>query len=108
VRLVLAEAAKTDIQRILRTTRLDFGPLQVPVYRALIAEARQRLKLEPSLGHHREGLPPEARLFHISQPGRPASHFFLFRVNQEARVIEVLRVLHDAMDIPAYWPRRNP
>lgn len=107
MRLVLAEAAKTDIRRILRTTFLDFGPLQVPEYRALIAEARQRLKIDPGLGHYRDGLPPEARLFHISQPGRPASHFFLFRVNHEAGLIEVLRVLHDAMDIPAHWPGRK-
>jgi len=78
--------------------------MQVPRYRALIVEARSRLKADPNLGHHREGLPPEARIFHISQPGRPASHFFLYWVDVAESRIEVLRVLHDATDIPRYWP----
>lgn len=104
MRLVLAEAAKVDILAIVRATRAQFGPMQVPRYRALIAEARSRLKDDPNLGHHREGLPPEARIFHIGQRGRPASHFFLYWVNVTENRIEVLRVLHDAMDIPRYWP----
>jgi len=104
VRLVLAEAAKADILAVVRATRAQFGPMQVPRYRALIAEARLRLKEDPHLGHHREGLPPEARIFHISQRGRPASHFLLYWVNVAENRIEVLRVLHDAMDIPRYWP----
>lgn len=108
MRLVLAEAAKGDIRGILRTTRARFGAMQVSRYRLLISQARQRLKADLNLGHHREGLPPEARLFHISQPGRPASHFFLYWVNEADSRIEVLRVLHDAMDIPRYWPAKDP
>jgi plasmid stabilization system protein ParE len=102
VRVVFTEAAKTDIRHILRETRAMFGALQVSRYRALISDARRRLRDFPSLGHHRYGLPPEGRLLHIGQPGRPASHFFLYRINDSANTAEVLRVLHEAMDIPAH------
>jgi toxin ParE1/3/4 len=104
VRLLLTEIAKADILEILRTTRAQFGPLQVPKYRALISEARQRIRENPNLGHHREGLPADWRLFHISQRGRPARHFFLYVFNQTEARIDLLRVLHDAMDVPRHWP----
>jgi plasmid stabilization system protein ParE len=105
VRLIFTDAAKADIRKILRTTRTKFGPLQVPKYRALIAEARMRLVENPELGHHRAGLPPEGRLFHISQRGRPASHFFLYFVDTSEDAIVVVRLLHDAMDMPRHWPK---
>jgi len=104
VRLILTDAAKADVRKILRDTRVKHGPLQVPKYRALIAEARMRLRENPNLGHHREGLPPEARLFHISQRGRPARHFFAYFVDPSDDVLVVVRILHDAMNMPKHWP----
>ncbi len=104
MRLFLSDIAKADIQQILRTTRAQFGPLQVPKYRSLLTEARKRLREHPELGHHREGLPPDWRLFHISQRGRPARHFILYVLNRSEDRIDVLRVLHDAMDVPRHWP----
>ena len=106
MRLFLSDIAKADIREILRTTRVEFGPLQVPKYRALISEARKRVRENPNLGHHREGLPPDWRLLHISQRGRPARHFLLYIVNRSEERIDVLRVLHDAMDVPRQWPER--
>lgn len=105
MRLFLSDIAKADIREILRTTQSQFGPLQVPKYRALISEARKRVRENPNLGHHREGLPPDWRLFHISQRGRPARHFFLYVVNQSEGRIDVLRILHDAMDVPRHWSK---
>lgn len=107
MRLLLSDIAKADIREILRSTRAQFGPLQVPKYRALLSEARKRLRENPGLGHHREGLPPDWRLFHISQRGRPARHFILYVVNGAENRIDVLRVLHDAMDIPQHWSERQ-
>lgn len=106
MRLFLNDIAKADIRQILRDTRAQFGPLQVPEYRALISEARKRVRENPNLGHHREGLPEDWRLFHISQRGRPARHFLLYVVNRSEGRIDVLRVLYDAMDIPRHWPGR--
>lgn len=107
MRLILTETAKADIRDILRSTRVDFGPLQVPKYRALIAEARKRIRENPNLGHHREGLPPEGRLFHISQRGRPASHFLAYFVDEAAETVVLVRVVHDAMDMPRHWPGKR-
>jgi toxin ParE1/3/4 len=109
VRLILTDAAKTDIRQILVQTRAQFGPLQVPRYRALIAEARKRIQESPGLGHHRPDLPPEGRAFHISQRGKPASHIFLYFVDEAATAsaVVVVRVVHDAMDMPRHWPK-NP
>jgi toxin ParE1/3/4 len=104
VRLFLSDIAKADVREILRDTRVKFGPLQVPKYRALLSEARKRIRENPNLGHHREGLPDDWRLFHISQRGRPARHFFLYVLNRAAARVDVLRVLHDAMDVPRHWP----
>ena len=39
MKLALTEAAKADIRAILRRTREQFGTLQVPKYRALLADA---------------------------------------------------------------------
>ena len=105
MRLILTDAAKADIRKILRDTLAQFGPLQVPKYRALIAEARKNLRENPGLGHHRAGLPPEGRLFHISQRGRPASHFFAYYVDARAQTVVIVRVVHDAMEIPRHWPK---
>ncbi|HKY40246.1 MAG TPA: type II toxin-antitoxin system RelE/ParE family toxin [Polyangiaceae bacterium] len=107
MRLILTETAKADIRDILRSTRVQFGPLQVKKYRALIAEARKRLRETPGLGHHRDGLPPEGRLFHISQRGRPASHFLAYFVDVSAEIVVVVRVVHDAMDVPLHWPIKS-
>ena len=107
MRLILTDAAKTDIRKILRTTLAQFGPLQVPKYRVLIADARKRIRDNPELGHHRPDLPPEGRAFHISQRGKPASHIFLYFVDEVASTVVVVRVLHDAMDMPRHWPK-NP
>jgi plasmid stabilization system protein ParE len=104
VRIVFSALAKADVRAVLHATAVQFGPLQVRTHRAAIASARKRLQENPQLGHHRDGLPPEGRLLHISEPGRPASHFFLYRLNAAKNRVEVLRLLHEAMDIPQYWP----
>jgi plasmid stabilization system protein ParE len=107
VRVILTDAARADIRKILVRTRAEFGPAQVPRYRALLSEARRRLAEDPRLGHHRAGLPPEGRLFHISQRGRPARHFFLYFVDDSQRAVVVVRILHDAMDMPKHWAKTH-
>jgi toxin ParE1/3/4 len=45
----------------------------------------------------------ELRTLHIGRRGRRARHLILFRVVPDGAV-EVLRFLHDAMDLPRYLP----
>ena len=104
MKLALTEAAKADIRAILRRTREQFGALHVTKYRALLADARKRIREKPNLGHARESLPPDWRLFHISQRGKAARHFLLYVVHEAEGLVIVLRVLRDAMDIPRKWP----
>ncbi len=43
---------------------------------------------------------------HVARRGRKGRHFVMFRVASErgSKVIEVLRLLHDAMDLPRHLP----
>ena len=44
---------------------------------------------------------------HVARPIRKARHSLLFRVGQDAarrEAIEILRVLHDAMELPRHLP----
>ncbi|SRR6266545_1387356 len=102
-RIVFTAIAKADIRRALRFTVRRFGRSQLVEYRALMLEARKHLAENPLLGHRRDDLPAEARVFHIGQEGRPASHFFLYRIADHGTV-QVLRVLHKSMDVPRHWP----
>jgi plasmid stabilization system protein ParE len=52
-------------------------------------------------------LPPEARVFHIGQEGRPASHFFLYRIADDDGTVQVLRVLYKSMDAPRHLPKKS-
>jgi toxin ParE1/3/4 len=40
---------------------------------------------------------------HVAWQGKKGRHFVMFRVAPE-RVIEVLRLLHDSMDLSRHWP----
>jgi|SRR5882724_10549430 len=105
-RIVFTAIAKADIRRALRFTVRRFGRNQLAEYRALMRDARKRLAENPLLGHRRDDLPPEARVFHIGQEGRSASHFFLYRVVDDGTV-QVLRVLHKSMDAPRQLPNER-
>ncbi len=64
-RIVFTAIAKADIRRALRFTVRRFGRSQLVEYRALMLEVRKHLAENPLLGHRRDDLPAEARVFHI-------------------------------------------
>jgi toxin ParE1/3/4 len=43
---------------------------------------------------------------HVARQGRKGRHFVVFRIGHDKgrEVIEVLRLLHDAMDLPRHLP----
>ncbi|MEW5892314.1 MAG: type II toxin-antitoxin system RelE/ParE family toxin [Pseudomonadota bacterium] len=51
----------------------------------------------------KDDIAPGIRTLHVSRQGRKGRHFVIFRVAQ-GRVIEVLRLLHDSMDLQRHWP----
>lgn len=103
----LTAAARSDFDEIIDWTVDQFGPAQAIAYAraltALISELDARpsqpgMKERPELG---KGI----YTLHVARRGRKGRHFVVFRiVDQRARVLEVLRFLHDAMDLPRHLP----
>lgn len=95
----LTTPAQLDIATVLDWTLENFGPTQYDLYKSLITQRLQDLTEGPS--RHgvkvRDEILPGLLSFRLAQSGRSASHTILFRVAEEQE-IEVLRVLHEAMD----------
>jgi len=95
----LSDTAEADYDDILRWTTRQFGTRQAAAYGALLAAALTRLERGPSIaGTRSRGEIGEGLLtLHLARRGR---HLILFRVGSETeRTIDVLRILHDAMDL---------
>ena len=52
---------------------------------------------------NRNELAPGISTLHIARYGRKASHFVVFRVSEE-QVLDILRILHDRMDLSRHIP----
>jgi toxin ParE1/3/4 len=101
-----ARSAPADIANILAWTAEHFGQRHARVYGNTIARALEDLSGGPRIPG---ALPREEignRLFtlHVARHGRKGRHFVLFRArpDDDAQAVEVLRVLHDAMDLPRH------
>ena len=104
----LTSAAISDLEEIGRWTEDRFGEPQRDAYAELIAAALKTLRSGPNvpgtrpLLHHVEGLMRQ----HIARHGRKGRHILIFRViNTERREIEVVRILHDSMDLARHLPK---
>ena len=51
----------------------------------------------------RDEIRPGLRTLHVAREGRRARHFILYRA-AENHVIEVVRILHDAMELATHGP----
>lgn len=103
----LSAAAEKDFQDIVEWTVEQFGDEQALVCAETIALALEALAEGP--------LPIDAKRrdeirkrglysLHVARQGRKGRHFVMFRIAPRARdVIEVLRLLHDSMDLPQYF-----
>ena len=93
---------------ILRWTLGEFGTEQMRRYSRLLESAVAALVGGPDIpgARTREDIGPGLRTLHVTPGSRKSRHFILFRVaaKESDRAIEVLRVLHDAMDPPRHWP----
>ncbi len=104
-RIRLAAPAETDFRRIIGYTEEQFGARQAAVYRALIRDALVTLEHGPDIPGSvaRDDIHAGLRTYHIARRGKRARHFILYRAG-DGHIIDVIRILHDAMDLARHVP----
>jgi toxin ParE1/3/4 len=97
-----------DFMDILSWTAKFFGKAQATSYSQTISQALQALKDGPEiLGcKSRNDIEPGLRTLHVARLGRKGRHFVVFRVGG-AHTIDILRLLHDSMDLPRHLQAAN-
>lgn len=104
-RVRLSETAEQDFQTILRWTLEAFGSLQARAYQEVLIEALVELAGGPNVPGSiaRDEIRPGLRSLHVTRGRRRGRHLVVYRVAQP-NVIEVVRILHDAMDLAQHIP----
>ncbi len=104
----LSAAAETDYRQILRWTLKNFGAKQAKDYATILTTALQALCAGPTtIGvKAREEIGAHIWTLHVARQGQKGRHFIMFRVIrlQGHQVIDVLRLLHDSMDLARHLP----
>ncbi len=104
----LTAAAEADFRTILRWTLTQFGERQTRVYAETLSAALKDLAAGPTIPgtRNRNEIARGILSLHVARKGRKGRHFVIFRVarDQGTPTIEVLRLLHDAMDLPRHLP----
>jgi len=97
----LVAVSERDYLEVIQRSAQDFGPLQAEVYAQTLALALDALRENGPLTigvKPREEIGAGIFTLHAARFKRKASHFLVFRVLR-AQTIEVLRILHDRMDL---------
>jgi toxin ParE1/3/4 len=102
----LTATAESDFQGIIAWTLERFGDQQARIYADTLSRALVALSAGPTTVGAKERSEIAKGLFtlHVARSGRKGRHFVLFRVIQHKRRVEVLRLLHDAMDLKIHIP----
>ena len=97
----LTDNAAQDIETILDWTFEQFGPFQMDAYCGVISDALEALTKGSLLLdlHWRPDLGNGVATLHVARLVRKGRHLLVLRVHDQERVIEVLRILHDSMDL---------
>lgn len=103
----LTATAEADYQNIIDWMLTQFGDLQERIYADTLSSAVVALTEGPTTVGARQRSEIGRRLFmlHVARGGHKGRHFVLFRVEADNRQVEVLRLLHDAMDLKLHTPR---
>lgn len=104
-RVRLSVAANQDFASILQWTTRAFGPMQARDYRQTIVQAIRALQGGPDLpdSRARDELRAGVRILRVARHGRRGRYILVYRVIGEG-VVEVLRILHDSMDLARHVP----
>ena len=83
----------------------DFGEHQTSAYRELLLDALASLQTGPDtvLSRARDDVRPGVWFLHIARRGRHGRHYLVYRATGETK-IEIIRILHDAMDFTRHLP----
>ncbi|EIC28949.1 MULTISPECIES: type II toxin-antitoxin system RelE/ParE family toxin [Methylomicrobium] len=101
----LVRLAELDFAEILRWTASNFGERQAVIYEATLLQAIDALRSGPNIigTRPRDDLGSGIRTLHVARQRRNGRHFIVFHV-VGIRAIEVLRLLHDSMDLTSHLP----
>src|SRR5215475_13610261 len=104
-RVRLGAAAEVDFANILKWTAENFGSQQSRVYRDTLVQAIGELAGGPEVAGSkaRDEIMPGLRTLHVARRGRRGSHFLMYRAAAN-RTIEIVRILHDRMDLQRHAP----
>jgi len=99
----LTAAAEADFEDILRWTLDQFGERQARIYAETVSAALSDLSAGPTIvgARKRDDILKGIFSLHVARKGNKGRHFVMFRVGRasDREVIDVLRILHDAMDL---------
>jgi toxin ParE1/3/4 len=103
--VALSERAKRDFSKAIERSADDFGTAQARLYIVTLHRALKALADGPALpgSTDRSQLRPGLRSLHVARLGRRGRHLLLYRIKNE-HTIEVVRILHDAMDFERHLP----
>jgi len=95
--------ASLDHAAIIRWTVIHFGARQATLYMETLALAVAALNKGPELPgcKTRPELGEGIRTLHIARGGRKGRHFIVYRVADSCH-IEILRLLHDSMELAGH------
>jgi toxin ParE1/3/4 len=104
-RVRLSRPAEQDFLAIVRWTTENFGRRQATIYRRTLVAALTALHDGPLIpgSAARDEIQPGLRSLHVARKGRRGRHFVLYRTTG-SEVVEIVRILHDAMDIGRNLP----
>ena len=105
-RVRLGPTAERDFAGIIAYTVETFGARQAKVYHTTLMRALTALNAGPSIlgSVSRDEIDEGLRSLHVARKGRRGRHLILYRAAPD-RVIEVARILHDAMDLARHIPK---
>lgn len=94
--LDFTDAAVSDLQSIRNYTLQTWGPKQEERYLNALWRKFEEILADPKRWRHRDDLFPGCQL------AAQGKHVILFRV--KGKVLQVVRILHSAMDYPRHLP----
>jgi toxin ParE1/3/4 len=106
-RVRIAARAEQDLMEILRWARSNLGTRQAELYSEVIFASIRELERGPDIAGAKDcgDVAPGLRSIRVARNGRRGSHVVFFR--GRASVIEILRILHEAMDFARHFEEQK-